>query len=92
MLQWAGPDRQILDIEDGLMWRRAYTDYLEAQGWMGTWEQPCPIPPTALVILDGHAFAIVDGVLFDNGMQPRWQRKVLAVYAPPPRLIEMGAG
>jgi hypothetical protein len=82
MLQWAGPDRQIIDVQDRLMWRAAYTDYLTDQGWKGTWE-PCAIPPTALIILDGHAFAHVNVVLFDNGTQPRWNRKILAVFFPP---------
>ena len=83
MLQWAGPDRQIIDVVDGMMWRRGYTDYLEAHGWKGSWE-PGPIPATCLVILDGHAFAVVDGVFYDNGaLRERWGRKILATYTPP---------
>lgn len=76
----------VIDI-NGMMNRRAYTAVLDKQGWRGTWavngKLPGPIPLTCMVIVDGHVFALVDGVIYDNGSGRGWGRPILAFYEPP---------
>jgi hypothetical protein len=82
----AAEDGELAFDADGFAARRVYTRYLVQMGWRGTCvtdsEPLKSIPATALVIYDGHAFALVNGVIYDTGARPRDGRKILAVYEP----------
>jgi hypothetical protein len=77
--------------EDGLIDRMSYVRYLRGLGWKDCWlvhgTLPSAIPMTCMCVLgpaeEGHAFAIVDGKLYDNGTHSRWGREIIAVFVPP---------
>jgi hypothetical protein len=82
----ASAEDWVIDFE-GYMNRRTYLRYLELQGWTvrvrGEGAFDGPIPQTCLLVFDGHAFALVNGAIFDTGTASRWGRELIVIAEPP---------